>query len=285
MNSYAAVKLLLGHAHLHGDTKALGDFTSVWTEDMEAHDSVAVSLVHEHFRVREGSLRSVFIELPLKRLKVGVIGRDVICSKLFLCLVFSVADGSIFQRSEHSSGYVQIVHLLSGTLEKSPGQEHTGLDGDWRELELTVDNITDGVDVGHIGLLNVVDLELTVLLGNKTSSRKIESFSDCIPTNGKQDSVVFGLLFFSALLESDKNLAVGTVWPLELSWGRFLEKFDMAVLGHKGANLLSYILIKASKQNGSNHHSRVIAESGEEAGTFQSNVGCADNESVSRSLW
>lgn len=40
MNSYGAVQLVFGQSTFHSCCKALGDFSSIWTEDVETNDSL-----------------------------------------------------------------------------------------------------------------------------------------------------------------------------------------------------------------------------------------------------
>jgi hypothetical protein len=118
---------------------------------------------------------SSLIVLPLKWLELDVISRAVLFAKLLMGFNFGVSAASVLERGEDCGWDTNVVHLLGLASVESLSEELTSLDGHWGQLKLAVDDITNGVDVWHVGLFNIVDLELAILLSDETGVSKIES--------------------------------------------------------------------------------------------------------------
>ena len=153
---------------------------------------------------------------------------------------------------------------------QSVGEELTCFNGNWGQFELSVEDITNCVNVWHIGLLLIVDDELSILLGLDTSSFEIQTLSDGVSTNGKKDGIVLIRRLHSILHESNLN-ASSLIWLLKLGWCSIMDELGM-VITHVLANLLCHILIETSQENGPDHDSSVITESCQESSALKSNV-------------
>ncbi|TNN78571.1 hypothetical protein EYF80_011166 [Liparis tanakae] len=64
-------------------------------------------------------------------------------------------------------------YLERCALVEAPGQQLASLDGDRRQLPLALQNVPDGVDVGHIGLLFIVHRNLPIPGSESTDKRFI----------------------------------------------------------------------------------------------------------------
>ena len=70
-----------------------------------------------------------------------------------LCVLLCQTDRSVLERREDGRGHVDVVAVPLASPKEPAGQKFAGLDGNGRELQLALQDITDGVDVGHVGLL------------------------------------------------------------------------------------------------------------------------------------
>lgn len=148
---------------------------------------------------------------------------------------------------------------------------------------MAIDDISDGVDVGNVCLLLVVDLELTVFLCNESSGWKVQTLGESISSNSEEDSVEFSVLFNTSLFESDADFAIWTIWLLEFGRDTVSEEVGMSI-GHILTDFIGNVLVESSEENGSNHDGSVISESGQETSTLQSDVGCTNDESFTWGL-
>jgi len=208
-----------------------------------------------------------------------MVARDVLCSELGLGVHFRVANTSVLKWGEDGGWYIHVVHLLGAASEESLGQEHTSLDGDWSELKLAIEDITDTVYVWHIGLLAVIDLELAVLLGHDSGSLKVESCCDSVSADGEEDGIILSGFLLTLLQVGYLDGAV-RIGPLELGWDSLADELGIVVL-HVRSDLLSNILVKTSEEDGPDHDCGIIAKSREEAGALEGDVGGTYDESPS----
>lgn len=69
------------------------------------------------------------------------------------CVFLRVAHAAILHGGEHGGGHSVVVHLECGASVQATGQANAGLDGHWGQLLAALKHVTNGIDVGHIGLL------------------------------------------------------------------------------------------------------------------------------------
>jgi len=237
--------LLFGHAALHCDTYSLSDFSSIWRANVESNNHV-VGLGYKDLNVALVALWSSLVVLPFQWLELDVESLNVIGSKLVLGLNLSISTASILKRSEDTGWDVNVVHFHGCSSIKSVSKELSSFDGDWSELKLPIDDITDGIDVRNIGLLNIVDLELAVLLSDETSILHSESSGKSISSHGEEDSIVLIKFLFSFLLEG--NLDLSTIEFLKLGWSSSFKEFCVTVR-HEGSDSVGHVLIKTSEED------------------------------------
>lgn len=82
-------------------------------------------------------------------------------------------------------------HLEFGAPVQASRQQLAGLDGDRRQLPLAFQNVSNGVDVGHIGLLLIVHWNFSIPGGGTVRKKKalfkhhmLPKYNHCYPTEG-----------------------------------------------------------------------------------------------------
>ena len=85
MNADARVKKFFSDTAFHGDADALSDLTGVRGSDVEADHSVVVSFIDEDLHIAV-TLGAHLVQSPFERLKLGMIGSDVVSSIECLCI-------------------------------------------------------------------------------------------------------------------------------------------------------------------------------------------------------
>lgn len=156
---------------------------------MEANNKVGL-FINKNLHVA-GPLSFVrdLVVAPFKRLELSVVGRDVISAMNFFGVIFSQTNRPVFYGSKHSCWHVCIVHQLGAILEQSLSKQLTSFDCCRSQLESTILNISDCVNVRHVGLLMVVDFEFTIFEGLESSGCQVEAFGDSVSANCKDDCV------------------------------------------------------------------------------------------------
>jgi hypothetical protein len=213
---------------------------------VEANNSLVVLLAHNNFHVAL-TVISEFVELPLERLELLVVGPNIIGTVDLLGIVFRETAASILEGCEYSDRNIDVVHEFSTTGKQSVGEESSCLDCDWGQLKLSFENITDGVYILDIGLFLLVDLELAVLFRNDTGILETDGLCDGVSSNGEKNSVVLLDNLLISLAESDMNLSI-SFWLLELYWRGFLNELGAMSL-HEFSNSFGHVLIEASKED------------------------------------
>lgn len=135
---------------------------------------------------------------------------------------------------------------------------------------MSVQNITDCVDVFNIGLLDVVDFELAVLLNLQTSSWQIEALCYGVSANGKHHGVILIGLLLSVLHVGNLDATI-LIWFLKLGRCGLVDELGAVIL-HVLANLVGHSLVKTSQENRSHHDSCVISKGVQKASGFESDV-------------
>lgn len=227
---------------------------------MESDDTVVVSSVDENLYVAVSSFWSGFVVLPLKRLEFLMIGQNIFSAKFSFGGFFIITTGSVLERSKDCCWNIDVIHLLGTSFEESLGEKRTSLDGNWGELKLSVDNISNSINMRNIGLFYIINLEFSILLTGNTSCWKVDSSSNSVSTNGKENSVeLFSFLFFS-LFVSNGDLTIWSIKLLQFRWSCTSDKLGLVFL-HEVTNSVCHILIKPSKENRSNHNVSIVAVS------------------------
>jgi len=185
MNSNTWIELFFGHATFHGDTKTLSDFSGIWAENMESYNTVVISNVDKNLDVAIATFWSCFIVLPLKRLEFLMISENIFSSKLSFGSFFVISRASILKWSKNSSWNGVIVHFSCCARKESLYKKLTSFNSNWGKLKLSIDNITDSINVRDVSLFFIIYLEFSILFASNTSSGKVDSTGDSISSDGK----------------------------------------------------------------------------------------------------
>ncbi len=78
---------------------------------------------------------------------------DVLFPKDGLCIFFGQPNRPKLERCEDSSGYIHMVCVRGATTKQALGQQLARLNGHWGELLFALQDVSNGVDVRHFGLL------------------------------------------------------------------------------------------------------------------------------------
>jgi len=152
---------------------------------MESDYTVAVSSVDENLDVAISTFWSIFLILPFKRLEFLMISKNILRSEFSFSGFFIITTGSILKWSKDSGWNINIVHFLSGSSEESLRKKITSFDSNWSKFKLSIDNITNSINVRNIGLLFVINLEFTILFAGYTSCSKVDSTCHGVSSDSK----------------------------------------------------------------------------------------------------
>jgi hypothetical protein len=160
---------------------------------------------------------------------------------------FWITTTSVLERSEDTSWDVDVVHLGSCSSEKSIGEELSCFDGNWSKLELSINDITDGINVWNVSLLNIVDLEFSVLLTDDTSSSQVESSGKSISAHCEQNCLVlFSLLL--TIIRVVSHLDHSTFKFFEFGWSGTFDKLGVGIL-HVSSDSFGHVLVESSEKD------------------------------------
>mmetsp|Transcript_16225 Transcript_16225/g.63268 ORF Transcript_16225/g.63268 Transcript_16225/m.63268 type:complete len:268 (-) Transcript_16225:507-1310(-) len=192
-----------------------------------------------------------------------------------LCFLLGEAAAAVLDGSEDSGGHVIVIHRGSALRVQALCEELASLDGHGRELQLAVEDVTDGIDVRHVGLL-VLGGNLAVLgVCLHASHVEVEELRVCVPACCKEDGVVLFRLLLAVMSERDCQLAVIL---LHNRLGCSGTDQLGTVLLHVVADALRNVLVEPAEENRPHHHSGVVPESDKEASALKSDVGGTDNK-------
>jgi len=214
---------------------------------MITNDTKVVSLVADQLRVGHAAVGSHLGVLPLERLVRNVISCQVVLAIFCSSILFGQTAAAVLERSEDGGRNHGIVHRLSTATEQSLGEKNTSLNGNRSKLKLTVEHITDSINVSNVGLLLIIDLELSILLDDESSLIAIDASSNGITTHGEENSVVLFLLLLTILHVSHDGLTIG-IRLLKSAGSSTLDEFGVSIL-HVLTDLACDLLIEATEQD------------------------------------
>merc|ERR1719221_1223223 len=282
MDSDQVVEVCLGGSHLQGDAESLSDFTGIGTKVVETNHLLILSLESDELQVAV-VLRPVG-DRPLQGPEVLVVDLDVLlpvhCDGVLLCQ----AAAAVLQGREHGGAHVDVVSQQVGDPGQAPGQQLARLDGHGGQLGLAVQDVADGEDVLHIGLLPDIMKHLAVL-GVQSNADLIqpEVAGAGVSANGEDDGVeLIHELSAVIVLGGHLQLGRGPVLDLLDLGGHALPDEVDPVLLHELPDLARHLLVKPPEEDAPHHHSRVDADTLEEAGALQGDVAGAHKQRLAR---
>mmetsp|Transcript_22137 Transcript_22137/g.67169 ORF Transcript_22137/g.67169 Transcript_22137/m.67169 type:complete len:466 (-) Transcript_22137:551-1948(-) len=281
----SVVKVCFGRSAFHRHSKSLGHLTGTRAADMKANNTLMVQLIANELGV--ASIVTAVRQSPFERFEVGMVDLNVIFAVQLDGVLFCEADSAVLQRCVNSGRHVGVVHLHGLAAIQPVCQELTRLDGDRRELGggrrrsegITIDNVTDRIDVGHVGSL-VVDRDLAIFGEDHASFLYSNVRGAHIASDGEQHCIILcGGLCAVGVLPYDL-LRAG--WKSRDCGGhRTLGEVD-AMLLHVRLADARHLLIEASQRNRPHHHCGLVSEALDEAGTFQRNVRSSNHQGAAR---
>mmetsp|Transcript_38834 Transcript_38834/g.125535 ORF Transcript_38834/g.125535 Transcript_38834/m.125535 type:complete len:549 (-) Transcript_38834:176-1822(-) len=275
------VEVRLGRARLDGHGESLRHLARVGAADVQADDPLALRLEADELGVAD--VVAAVRQGPLERLEVRVVHLDVVLAVQLDRLLLGEPDRAVLERCVHRRRHHRVVHQRALPGVQPVGEQLARLDRDRSELgsrrrrveRLAVDDVADGVDVRHVGLL--VDRR-HLAVGRELDARLVDPdrARAHVPPDRKEDRVV--------LARADR--AVGEL-PAHLlcTRGRRLDRRrhsaldeGHAVLLHVGLAEPGHLLVEAAQRDRAHHHRRVVPDALDEAGALESDVRGADDE-------
>jgi len=255
----------------------LSDLASIGTDKVETDNALIHRLqAHELSKAGRWHINIILIiahsrdllavnSRVLKRGEFEEISANII-TETSHSLLLRKTDSAVLDRSEDGGRNKIPVHELGGATEDALSKELAGLDSHRSELRTVTEDITDGVDVRDIGLLTLVDGELTVGLASHTSLGEVESASVSVTTSGVHDSVEH---VGCAIGEGHSELLVLTLGD---GSRQLLHELGAGAL-HDFADLISALAVEAAEEDGAHSDSGVKAERVEHTSAFEGDVG------------
>ena len=187
----------------------------------------------------------------------------------------------------HFSGYLFVVRLQGGRVGHPPGQKLARLDGHGGQLQAAVDHVSNGVDVGDVGLFGVVHRHFFVLGIDFNAGRgQTEGVGVSVTADGEDDCVEDILVLRAvAVLGLDPDLAGFAGFHLLQGVGHAGADEVDALRDHVVTDLLGDVLIEAAQQDGPDHDGDVDADPVQEAGRLQGNVTGTNHQGFARIIW
>ena len=180
-------------------------------ENVKADDALVVSLVHDDFCVALIG-RAVLSNRPLEGRQSGVCARqsraigvseadakassnerdrltvhfDVCIAELRHCILLAQAAAPVLERREHGRWDEVVLEAQSASTIETAREQPTGSDRDWRQLRVTLHDISNGEDVRNVRLLRnhanlataPVDARIAVAFRVQASNERAATHSD-----------------------------------------------------------------------------------------------------------
>jgi len=152
---------------------------------MESDYTITVSSVDENLDIAISAIWSIFLILPFKRLELLMISKNILRSKFSFSGFFIITTGTVLKWSKDSGWNIDIVHFHGAPGEESLREKLTSFDSNWSKFKLSIDYITNSINVWNISLLFIINLEFTIFFTGYTSSCKVNSSCHGISSDSK----------------------------------------------------------------------------------------------------
>mmetsp|Transcript_9867 Transcript_9867/g.60104 ORF Transcript_9867/g.60104 Transcript_9867/m.60104 type:complete len:258 (+) Transcript_9867:529-1302(+) len=219
------------------------------------------------------------VRAPLQRLVITYVHLKVFFSVLGNGLFLGQTHAAIFKRSKNSGRHLIVVHMFGGSAKEAGRQEFASLDGHGGQFLPTLQDITNGKDVGDIRLF----------VGGRDFPSRAVKFYTCalqpqvfcygISAQRKQHSVEL-LLSFDARLQVLPVNHDFVCNLLELGRDGLVDE-SRAVTLHVTSNLFRNLLIEPPQEDGPDHHSDITFERSKKSCRFERNVAGSDAQRFS----
>ncbi|GIX64077.1 minor extracellular protease vpr [Babesia caballi] len=253
VDANGVVKVLLLCAQADGETHALHDLAGVGADEVHADDG-AVLLANQF---RQAARRHVDVHL------VGAHGLDLLA-----------VDGRVLEGSElRKNG--GCTYLLVTVAEDASSEHLTVFEGHRREGRHALHDVSDGVDVLHVGL--AVDGHDAAGLA-QLHAQGLQVLKGAV---GDAASGVHYRVVLRRAAVSEGHLELAAV---ELGYGGGQDAaHEFRANGlHQLLHLFHALAVETTQQNGPHSHSDVEAHAGEEAGALERDIGSPHDECFAR---
>eukprot|EP00050_Salpingoeca_kvevrii_P006715 m.291178 g.291178 ORF g.291178 m.291178 type:complete len:515 (-) comp12428_c0_seq1:41-1585(-) len=268
----AVVKVALGCAHLHGDSKALENLVDAHTNHVQANNTLLRTGTDDLHRRLDLVLSHGVVHVG----KGGLVDLEVVLTKLLSGLLFAVTTGANGRVAENDRGnHVPVLLELRLGLKEAVGELAADRNGNGSELDVAT-NVAESIDAINVRVLELVDLDVAILeLDPRGFQANVRVGAS---TNGKENTVVvLKLDLFAALLGADNNVFA------VLAQSRDVCVFDNlnASAGHLSKQLRADCLVEAAKDLLSADHELDVAAKGiEDARHLDGNVASANDSAA-----
>lgn len=115
MNTHCIIQIFFRDSFQDGHCESLCDFSSVWTDKVEAYNFVVVCFVDYDLSVT--ILSAIVVEIPFQWFEYTTVGDYIFSSKGFDCVLLTISTTAVLNRSEYCCWYVFIAHQTSSLSE------------------------------------------------------------------------------------------------------------------------------------------------------------------------
>eukprot|EP00755_Sulcionema_specki_P004905 Sspe_Gene.31322::Locus_15465_Transcript_1_4_Confidence_0.286_Length_2249::g.31322::m.31322 len=266
------VEVLLRRPSLHCHSNTLQHLPGVGAGDVEPDDPLILRLVHDHLDV--ACVRGALRDGPLEGDEVRVVDLDVLLPEELHGILLRVTAHPVLEGSEDCRRDILVVHELPPLPVQARCQQLPRLDSHWGELQPTLDDIPNGVDVGHAGALVLVDKNLAALRQPHPGVLQTDARVGNPPHREQHSVALEGL----PVAQPDQQLPV-RLPLLDLRRGRPADEVR-ALLFHVLAHQLRHLLVEPTEWDGPHEHRGVVPHPGEEPCALQRDVAGAHHEGL-----
>jgi len=147
MDTNCIIQIFFGDTFQDSHCESLGDFSCMWTYEVEAYNFVVICFVDYDFSVT--ILSAIVVEIPFQRFEDTSIGNYIFSSEGFDGVLLAVSATAVFNRREDCCWYVFITHQTGSLPEQSISQQSSCHYSCGGQFQSALDNITNSIDAGH----------------------------------------------------------------------------------------------------------------------------------------
>mmetsp|Transcript_16990 Transcript_16990/g.41939 ORF Transcript_16990/g.41939 Transcript_16990/m.41939 type:complete len:422 (-) Transcript_16990:210-1475(-) len=221
------------------------------------------------------------VQHPLQRLEVTLVHLDVVGAEGLHGELLRHANAPILQGGKHGGGHQVVVHLQRATVVDALHQAHACLDGHGGQLLASVQHVTDGVDVRHVG--HLVDAGNLAVLGVAlhAGGGQVQALGDGEAPHGKNHGVKLSIKLRSehSVFHRDLDFSLGCFFKLA---GLRVAHEVGAVAFHEAHDLIRDLGVKATQRHRADGDGCVVPQRGEEACGLERDVRSAHAQRLAR---
>ena len=157
MNSHTVVKIFFSNSFEYSNSKSLCDLSCIRTQEMETDYFLVLIFFHNQLCIGVMIIicLSIIVQIPFKRLVNTAISDNILCTEFLSCLFFTITTTSIFDWCENSSWNIFIAHFSGSLCKQSVSQHFTCHNSGWSQLQSSLTDVSNSIDVRNISLIVV----------------------------------------------------------------------------------------------------------------------------------